>query len=111
MTTFTTCTAFDLCDITISGLERSISYVLLPVIFCVIVLYRGITTDNSERALKALKLEKERDEIKAYALKSQIKPHFISNSLSSVLAAYDKDKSLGDKTLATFAKHLRANLD
>lgn len=111
MTTFTTCTAFDLCDITISGLERSISYVLLPVIFCVIVLYRGITTDNSERALKALKLEKERDEIKAYALKSQIKPHFIFNCLSSVQAAYDKDKSLGDKTLATFARHLRANVD
>lgn len=111
MTVFTTCTAFDLCDVTISGLERSVSYVLLPVIFCVIVLYRGITIDNSERALKALKLEKERDEIKAYALKSQIKPHFIFNCLSSVQAAYDKDKSLGDRTLATFAKHLRANVD
>lgn len=111
VTVFTLCTAFDLCDITIAGLERSISYVMLPAIICVIALYRGISVENSQKAITALKLEKERDRIKADALKAQIKPHFIFNCLSSVQAAYEKSKVLGDKTLSAFSRHLRANVD
>lgn len=110
VTVFTLCTAFDLCDITVSGFERSISYVMLPAILCVIALYRGISVENSQKALNALKVEKERDRIKADALKAQIKPHFIFNCLASVQAAYEKNKVLGDKTLSAFSRHLRANV-
>ena len=84
---------------------------MIPMILFVIVLYREITVENSRKVVDALRLEKERDAIKADALRAQIKPHFIFNSLASVQHAYEKDKALGDKALTAFSRHLRANMD
>ena len=109
--TYVLCTAFDLMNLTVAGMEQSIAYVMIPMILFVIVLYREITVENSRKVVDALRLEKERDAIKADALRAQIKPHFIFNSLASVQHAYEKDKALGDKTLTAFSRHLRANVD
>ena len=109
--TYVLCTAFDLMNLTVAGMEQSIAYVMIPMILFVIVLYREITVENSRKVVDALRLEKERDAIKADALRAQIKPHFIFNSLASVQHAYEKDKALGDKALTAFSRHLRANVD
>ena len=98
-------------NLTIAGMEQSIAYVMIPMILFVIALYREITVENSRKVVDALRLEKERDAIKADALRAQIKPHFIFNSLASVQHAYEKDKALGDKALTAFSRHLRANVD
>lgn len=109
--TYVLCTAFDLMNLTVAGMEQSIAYVMIPMILFVIVLYREITVENSRKVVDALRLEKERDAIKADALRAQIKPHFIFNSLASVQHAYEKDKALGDKALTAVSRHLRANVD
>lgn len=109
--TYVLCTAFDLMNLTVAGMEQSIAYVMIPMILFVIALYREITVENSRKVVDALRLEKERDAIKADALRAQIKPHFIFNSLASVQHAYEKDKALGDKALTAFSRHLRANVD
>lgn len=108
---FVTCTTFDLADITIAGMERSIAYVMLPVMLSVIILYRSISVENTLTVIKALKTEREHDAIIADSLKAQIKPHFVFNSLTNIQAAYEKDKAVGDKALTMFSKHLRANVD
>ena len=105
------CTAFDLMNLTVAGMEQSIAYVMIPMILFVIVLYREITVENSRKVVDALKLEREHDAIKADSLRAQIKPHFIFNSLASVQHAYEKDMELGKKALAAFSRHLRANVD
>lgn len=105
------CTAFDLMNLTVASMEQSIAYAMIPMILFVIVLYREITVENSRKVVDALKLERERDAIKADSLRAQIKPHFIFNSLASVQHAYEKDTALGDKALTAFSRHLRANVD
>ena len=57
-TVFITCTAFDLWDLTISGFERSIAYLMLPLIFTVVILYRQISAENASRTIRALSAEK-----------------------------------------------------
>lgn len=109
--TYVLCTAFDLMNLTVAGMEQSIAYVMIPMILSVIALYREITVENSRKVVDALRLERERDAIKADALRAQIKPHFIFNSLSAIQNAYGKDCETGDKALAAFSRHLRANVD
>lgn len=108
---FVLCTQFDLMNVTIAGLEQSISFVLLPVIASVIIIYRSISVENSLAVINALKTERERDAVLAEALKSQIKPHFVFNCLACIQAAYEKDTALGSRALTLFSKHLRANVD
>ena len=110
-TVFITCTAFDLWDLTISGFERSIAYLMLPLIFTVVILYRQISAENASRTIRALSAEKAYNQVRAEALAAQIRPHFIFNSLTAIQAAYEKDRALGDRALGFFSRHLRAHAD
>ena len=74
LTIFATCTFFDLENMMLAGLEQSTSYILFPLIICVIVLYRLATLDKDKKLIHALEIEKKQNQIKADALKSQIKP-------------------------------------
>lgn len=111
LTIFATCTFFDLENMMLAGLEQSTSYILFPLIICVIVLYRLATLDKDKKLIHALEIEKKQNQIKADALKSQIKPHFIFNCLSAIQATYKKDPQKGEKLLTDFSIHLRNNVD
>ena len=61
--------------------------------------------------LRASELEKELQRVKQQALKAQIKPHFIFNSLTAIQSLYHRDPEEGDEALERFARHLRLNVD
>ncbi|MDR3318174.1 MAG: histidine kinase, partial [Clostridiales bacterium] len=65
----------------------------------------------ADRALSALQYENEINLVKMQALKAQIKPHFIFNSLSAIQAMYTSDPAAGEAALSKFAHHLRLNVD
>lgn len=108
---FAACTFFDLENIMLAGLEQATSYIFFPIILCVIVLYRLATSKTNQRLIKALEVEKKQNEIKAEALKAQIKPHFIFNCLSAIQSTYQKDPKMGERLLTKFSIHLRNNVD
>lgn len=104
-------TFFDLENIMIAGTEQSISYILLPIIAIIIVLYRISTVSNTKKYIKALEGEKRAMEIKADTLMKQIKPHYIFNCLSSIEGAYEEDPNKGKKMLTSFSRELRESID
>ncbi len=109
--TYFSLTFFDLENIMIAGLEQSISYIMLPLIIVVIILYRISTVSNTKKYIKALEEEKKLEKIKADVLKEQIKPHFIFNCLTSIQGAYQEDEKKGREMITSFSKHLRSNLE
>ena len=109
--TYYAITFFDLENIMIAGTEQSISYVMLPIIVIIIVLYRLSTVTKTKRYIKALEKEQKALEMKAEALTEQIKPHYVFNCLSSIQGAYQEDSKKGEKMLTMFSKHLRESLD
>ncbi len=104
-------TFFDLENIMIAGLEQSISYIMLPLIIIVIVLYRISTISTTKKYIKLLESEKESLYIKADSLKKQIRPHYIFNLLTSIEEAYNEDHALGEEMLTRFSSHLRYDLN
>ncbi len=109
--TYYAITFFDLENVMIAGTERSISYVMFPIIIIVIVLYRLATVTKTKRYIKALEKEQKALEMKAEALVEQIKPHYVFNCLSSIQGAYQENSKKGEKMLSTFSKHLRNSLE
>ncbi len=102
---------FDLENIMIAGTEQSISYVMMPSILILIVLYCLATIVKTRRYIKALEKEQKALQMKADALTEQIKPHYVFNCLSSIQGAYQEDTQKGEKMLTMFSKHLRANIE
>lgn len=109
--TYFSITFFDLENIMIAGTEQSISYVMLPFLILVIILYRISTLSNTKRYVKALESEKKAEQLKADLLKEQISPHYVFNCLTSIQGAYSIDKDKGEKMITMFSRHLRNNLE
>lgn len=109
--TYYSVTFFDLENIMIAGTEQSISYVMLPIIAIIIILYRLSTVSNTKKYVKALEAEEKASRLKADSLKRQIKPHYVFNCLSSIQGAYKEDPEKGEKMLTMFSKELRSNID
>lgn len=110
LSTYFTMTFFDLENIMIAGLEQSISYIMLPLIIIIIILYRISTVSTTKKYIKLLETEKESLYIKAESLKRQIKPHYVFNLLTSIEQAYREDYEIGEEMLRRFSKHLRYDL-
>lgn len=104
-------TFFDLENIMIAGLEQSISYIMLPLVGMVIILYRISTVSNTKKYIRVLEEEKKLESIKIDVLKEQIQPHFIFNCLTSIQGAYQEDNKKGEEMITMFSKHLRSNLE
>ncbi len=104
-------TFFDLENIMIAGLEQSISYIMLPLVVMVIILYRISTVSNTKKYIRVLEEEKKLESIKIDILKEQIQPHFIFNCLTSIQGAYQEDNKKGEEMITMFSKHLRSNLE
>lgn len=65
----------------------------------------------SRGALRAGELERELFGVRQQALKAQIKPHFVFNSLTAIQSRYRQGLAEGDEALERFARHLRLNID
>lgn len=104
-------TFFDLENIMLSGLERTISYFIIPLIIIVIILYRISVVRQTKKYIKLLEGEKQRLVLKSEALKHQIKPHYIFNLLTSIKECYRTDSKKGEEMLERFSLELRNNLN
>ncbi len=104
-------TFFDLENIMLSGLERTISYFIIPLIIIVIILYRTSVVRQTKKYINLLETEKQSLILKSEALKHQIKPHYIFNLLTSIKEAYREDNTRGEEMLERFSLELRNNLN
>ncbi len=104
-------TFFDLENIMLSGLERTISYFIIPLIIIVIIVYRISIVRQTKKYINLLETEKNSLILKSEALKHQIKPHYIFNLLTSIKEAYRTDTERGEEMLERFSSELRSNLN
>ena len=69
------------------------------------------TKENNRIAGERERAEKERFEAEVQVMVSQIRPHFVYNTLSSIAILCDIDPQTAKEAAITFAKYLRANMD
>lgn len=104
-----------------------LSYIILPFIMAVIqIFYYGISLTNIAISISMILMfvvamveqnenlarkEKEAAELRVSVMLSQIAPHFIYNTLSSIQQLCRRDPALAEETIGEFALYLRGNLD
>ncbi|MEG2450793.1 MAG: histidine kinase, partial [Clostridia bacterium] len=103
--------SLDVLDVIIFGAESAIAIAMMVVMMAVTAMYWMMLLDKSKKALKAVEFEKEVMTVKTQALKAQIKPHFVFNSLTSIQNLYHQSLKKGDEAMAMFSNHLRLNID
>ena len=69
------------------------------------------TKENIRIAAERERAEKELYEAEVQVMVSQIRPHFVYNTLSSIAILCDIDPKTAKEAAITFAKYLRANMD
>lgn len=105
---------FELCDglgLLVFGTEFIFTVELMLIIACFTVLWLWKMARTARTAMRVSELECELSSIKNQALKAQIKPHFVYNSLTAIQARYRDGLNEGDKAIEQFAKHLRLITD
>lgn len=105
---------FELCDglgMLVYGTEFIFTIELMLIIACFAVLWLWKITKTARNAIRVSELECELSSVKNQALRAQIKPHFIYNSLTAIQARYRDGLNDGDKAIEQFAKHLRLITD
>lgn len=105
---------FELCDglgLLVFGTEFIFSFELMLMIACFAVLWLWKLADTARTAIRVGELECELAAVKNKALRAQIKPHFIYNSLTAIQGRYRVGMNEGDRAIERFAKHLRLITD
>ncbi|MDE5755803.1 MAG: histidine kinase [Clostridia bacterium] len=93
------------------GTEFIFTFELMIILACFAVLWIWKLAKTARTAIRASELECELSAVKNQALKAQIKPHFVYNSLTAIQARYRDGLDEGDKAIEQFAKHLRLITD
>lgn len=104
-----------------------VSYMLLPVVALLIqIFYYGISLVNiaisismiflfviamNEQNQNLARKEKEAADLRISIMLSQIAPHFIYNTLTSIQQMCEINPALAEETVGEFAEYLRGNLD
>ncbi len=105
---------FEVCDwlgLLVFGTEFIFTFELMLIIACFTVLWLWKLARTARTAIRVSELECELSAVKSEALKAQIKPHFIYNSLTAIQAQYRESLSGGDRAIEQFASHLRLITD
>lgn len=105
---------FELCDglgLLVFGTEFIFSFELMLIIACFAMLWLWKLAKDARNAIRVGELECELHSVKNQALKAQIKPHFIYNSLTAIQSRYRDGLDEGDRAIEQFAKHLRLITD
>lgn len=89
---------------------------IFKIVFMVVLvfyLFNGarVAVMNNQAALKNKKLEKELENSRISVMLSQIQPHFLYNSLTSVMDLCDSNPKEAKRAIADFADYLRGNLN
>lgn len=93
------------------GTEFIFTVVLMLIIACFAALWMWKMAKSAHEAIRVSELECQLHSLQNQALKAQIKPHFIFNSLTAIQARYRDGLAEGDKSLESFARHLRLICD
>ena len=101
----------DLLGLIVFGTEFIFSVEIMLMIACFAVLGLWRIAAAAKEAMRASELERELFRVKQQALKAQIKPHFVFNSLTAIQSLYRNSLKEGDEALEHFARHLRLNID
>ena len=101
----------DLLGLIVFGTEFIFSIEMMLMIACFAVLGLWRIATSAKEAMRANELERELFRVKQQALKAQIKPHFVFNSLTAIQSLYRSSLKEGDEALEHFAHHLRLNID
>lgn len=91
-----------------SGMFFKVAYIFLLISFLVNAV-KQIATDH-QASLKNKKLKAELEQSRIAVMLSQIQPHFLYNSLTSVMDLCDRDPKQAKAAIADFADYLRGNL-
>lgn len=105
---------FEACDalgLLVFGTEFIFTFELMIIIACFAALWLWKLAAAARDAVRAGELERELSAMKNKALRAQIKPHFVYNSLTAIQARYRDGLKEGDKAIERFAKHLRLITD
>lgn len=105
---------FELCDFLgflVFGTEFIFCLLLMIMLVCFSALWLYKIAVTAREIMRVNALEKQLAVEKNQALKAQIKPHFIYNSLTAIQACYQKNAEEGDKAIERFARYLRLVTD
>lgn len=105
---------FELSDwlgLLVFGTEFIFTAELMVIIGCFAVLWLWKLAVTTHKAMRAGELELKLSALQNQALKAQIKPHFIYNSLTAIQSQYREGLNKGDKAIEQFAAHLRLVTD
>lgn len=105
---------FELCDflgLLVFGTEFLFCLLLMIMLVFFAVLWMYKISSAAREAMRVNDLEKQLVIERNKALKAQIKPHFIYNSLTAIQARYQKNTVEGDKAIERFAEYLRLVTD
>lgn len=83
----------------------------LPVIIVFLSIYAAFAMRTDREALKASEYRLQYERVKSQALREQIKPHFIFNTLAAIQSLYHEDVEEGDRAINLFSRHLRTNIE
>lgn len=92
-----------------NGICIKFVYVLLFVVWIVNAVYT--IAKHHQASIKAEKLKEELKSRRVVLAMSQIKTHFIFNVLNAISGLCESDPQKADKTLDTFARYLRNNIN
>lgn len=101
----------DVLGVLVYGTEFILTFIMMFVIVFFAVLGLLRMACSVKAAVRAGELERELFSARQQALKAQIKPHFVFNSLTTIQAMYRKSLDEGDKALGRFAGYLRLSID
>ncbi len=94
--------------------SSAVGYASFYGLVCIVIfflIYVAFAMRTDREALKASKYKLQYETVKSEALRAQIKPHFVFNSLAVIQSLYHKSLADGDKATNLFSKHLRANVE
>ena len=85
----------------------------IPVYWVIVSIVNGfaISQRSRERERKALELEARLADARLHALRMQLHPHFLFNTLNAVSALVHKDAAAADEMIANLSELLRATLE
>ncbi len=92
-------------------LDMSISYSNFNNTFLIIASILIYMQYENYMAIYAVDLVVEMEDAQRKLMMDQIKPHFLHNSLNSIIYYIDKDPVKAKESLVNFSKYLRTNLD
>lgn len=95
-------------SIFIQMFSYGLNIVMLSLITAAFILFFCILNEQTE---KYCEKERENTDMRVSIMLSQIQPHFLYNTLTSIYCLCDKDPQAAKKAISQFSKYLRGNLD